>query len=220
MKIILTLSLILQPFAAFASDSLQYRVSVSSRKLTEVIAAGIYARGGSREGLFFEDLMNSAPAVAHEEIDEFYKNTFPYEINDYYMSVAKGAAKAEGNRQIEAELQTLQDQYNTITADHQSGIHPKLFKQRFIEILHKQFDQRIGLMVTDFNSRLQKHSGDYTAMLTEYNVVLKEIEHQRVVNGFKKVAFAFALGGAGFATVFLGIPLIIPFLVPWDQVTN
>lgn len=196
------------PMISFAAD-LQFKVGISSSKLNKIISAGTYEKGGAREGKFFSDLMESAPELKAKEIDKFYDWEFPYQIHNYHMLEAIENAKAEGNSAIAMELQALQDEYEKTTPDQQWGIDPKVYKQRFLGILHKQFDQRVELMVKDLEGRLQHHSGDFTSMLREYSEDLRQLENQRIVEGIKKFLIYTAIAGAGFASVFMGIPLIL-----------
>lgn len=210
MKYFLIALISLLSYLASASDGYRYDITIKSKTLKKLIESQSYATGGSREGRFFEDLQNSAALLKQKEIDEFYGDKFPYEISDYYILVAIDNAKAENNMEIAVSLSELQKAYRS-----KPRLDPKVFKQNFIAILSHQFDQRIERLALDFNNRLQKHNGDYNAMLREYQPILEEIEHQKFEKDLKKFALFTALGGASFVTVFMGIPLVIPFLLPW-----
>ncbi len=209
MKYFLTAVLSFLPYLVSASTDYQYDVAIKAKDLNKIIQAGSYSQGGVREGFFFEDLRNSSTLLKQKEINEFYEDKFPFEIDDYYIWVAIENAKAENNTEIVSALLELRQDYH-----NEGQLDPKIFKQKFIEVLSHQFDLRIQRLVIDFTNRLQKHGGNYTAMLTEYQPVLESIEQQKLENGLKKFILFTAFSGAGFVTVFMGIPLLIPFLLP------
>ncbi len=205
MKLLVTLSLIFQSMTTFAGTSdLRYSVDVGSTKLAKIITEGTYEKNGPREGQFFNDLLASAPELKKREIDEYYGRAFPYEIHDYHILNVIALAKAEGNQGIVEELQKLDTAYRSLGGEK--------YKQRFMEVLNKLFDQRIETMKRDFELRLEKHGGHFTAMLVEYLEDLKKLEHEKFVAGVKTFAIILGFGGATFATVFLGVPLIVPLL--------
>lgn len=197
-------ALLFFPVTLLAQD-LQFKVGIKSSQLNRLIQANTYGKGGAREGYLFADLMQSAPEVKRDEIDERFDDyVFPYQISEYFMSEAISAATAAKDMGIVAELQALQNEFGKTTPDGERIMLGKVYKERFIGILHKQFDQRVEKLVDELTVRLERHNGNYTSMLQEYSADLNDLENARIVENIKKF-FSYL----GIATVFFSIPLFL-----------
>ncbi|OQW52191.1 MAG: hypothetical protein A4S09_09330 [Proteobacteria bacterium SG_bin7] len=192
------------PLSLFATQD-RMEIDISANGLFQIAYNRVYEKGGPREGMFFSDLMASAPALKKKKIDDFYgpakEPIWAFEIDQYYMSEAVQAAETANDHQAVKELNELKPLFGHIGGDE--------YKERFKEILRRQFDRRVGLMVKDLENRLQRQNGNFAAMLEEYRLVVEKLEGRAFLIGVQKFFIYVTLGAGMFATSFLGVPVLL-----------
>ncbi len=182
------------------------RVDSNSASFTDMVTENTYGKGGPREGKFFADLRESAP-VQRKKIADFYQGLQAFEIAERDMDDAIEFAKQERNFGIATELQQLQNAWN-VSTDGKRGMIGKQYKEIFIQILQKQFDQRVEILVGNLEKRLAHHNGNYNSMLEEYGLELEKIEKENRIAGVKKFFIITGIAAGMFFSSFFGIPLI------------